>query len=335
VTGIDGARDVKVEQVSGMAEVEVKLDREAMARWALAVSDVNDLLESAFAGRAVTTFVDGERRFDVVVRFPEGAREDLPALARLLVPTPAGQRVELGQVARIALVEGPMQISRESGMRRVVVEANVRGRDLGGFVGDARAALAPLLQELPSGYFVELGGQFENQRRALRQLAIVVPIVLLLILLLLYSALGSARDAVIVLLNLPFALVGGVVAAVAFGMTLSVSAAVAFIVLLGVAVQNGVVLVAYFAQLRRRGMEVADAVTEGCRLRFKPLVMTALTSFIGHLPMVWATGSGADIQKPLAVIVMGGIVTSTLLTLVVLPVLYAAAEERFPLREVS
>jgi cobalt-zinc-cadmium resistance protein CzcA len=335
VTGIDGARDVKVEQVSGMAEVEVKLDREAMARWALAVSDVNDLLESAFAGRAVTTFVDGERRFDVVVRFPEGAREDLPALARLLVPTPTGQRVELGQVARIAVVEGPMQISRESGMRRVVVEANVRGRDLGGFVGEARAALAPLLQEPPSGYFVELGGQFENQRRAMRQLAVVVPIVLLLILLLLYSALGSARDAVIVLLNLPFALVGGVVAAVAFGMTLSVSAAVAFIVLLGVAVQNGVVLVAYFAQLRRRGMEVADAVTEGCRLRFKPLVMTALTSFIGHLPMVWATGSGADIQKPLAVIVMGGIVTSTLLTLVVLPVLYAAAEKRFPRRAVS
>jgi len=335
VTGIDGARDVKVEQISGMAEVEVKLDREAMARWGLAVSDVNDLLESAFAGRAVTTFVDGERRFDVVVRFPEQAREDLPALARLLVPTASGQRVELGQVARIALVEGPMQISRENGMRRVVVEANVRGRDLGGFVGEVGAALAPLLQELPPGYYFELGGQFENQRRAMRQLAIVVPIVLLLILFLLYSALGSARDAVLVLANLPFALVGGVVAAVTFKMTLSVSAAVAFIVLLGIAVQNGVVLVAFFAQLRQRGLAVADAVSEGCRLRFKPLLMTALTSFIGHLPMVWATGSGADIQKPLAVIVMGGIVTSTLLTLLVLPVLYAAAEERFPRARVS
>jgi cobalt-zinc-cadmium resistance protein CzcA len=213
-------------------------------------------------------------------------------------------------------------------MRRVVVEANVRGRDLGGFVADVQSALAPLWKELPTGYFVELGGQFENQQRAMRQLAIVVPMVLLLILFLLYSALGSARNAALVLLNLPFALVGGVVAAVAFRMTLSVSAAVAFIVLLGIAVQNGVVLVAFFKQLRERGVEVKTAVAEGCRLRFKPLMMTALVSFIGHLPMVYATGSGADIQKPLAVIVMGGIVTSTLLTLLVLPVLYHTLETR-------
>jgi cobalt-zinc-cadmium resistance protein CzcA len=236
--------------------------------------------------------------------------------------------VPLGQIASVKLVEGPMQISRENGMRRVVVEANVRGRDLGGFVGDVQGSLASLWKELPAGYFVELGGQFENQQRAMRQLAIVVPIVLLLILFLLYSALGSARNAIIVLLNLPFALVGGVVAAVAFRMTLSVSAAVAFIVLLGIAVQNGVVLVAFFGQLRERGVEVGAAVAEGCRLRFKPLLMTALTAFIGMLPMVYASGSGADIQRPLAVIVMGGIVTSTLLTLLVLPVLYHTLEKR-------
>jgi cobalt-zinc-cadmium resistance protein CzcA len=328
MSGIEGARDVKVEQVSGMAEVEVRLDREAMARYALNVGDVNDLLEAAFAGRTVSTFVEGERRFAVVVRFPEGARRDIPAVEQLLVPTPAGQRVPLGQIASVRLVEGPMQISRENGMRRVVVEANVRGRDLGGFVADVQDALAPLWRELPTGYFVELGGQFENQQRAMRQLAIVVPMVLLLILFLLYSALGSARNAALVLLNLPFALVGGVVAAVAFRMTLSVSAAVAFIVLLGIAVQNGVVLVAFFTQLRERGVEVKAAVAEGCRLRFKPLMMTALVSFIGHLPMVYATGSGADIQKPLAVIVMGGIITSTLLTLLVLPVLYHTLESR-------
>jgi cobalt-zinc-cadmium resistance protein CzcA len=329
MSGVDGARDVKVEQVSGMAEVEVRLDREAMARYAVNVGDVNDLLEAAFAGRTVSTFVEGERRFAVVVRFPEGARRDIPAVEQLLVPTPAGQRVPLGQLASVKLVEGPMQISRENGMRRVVVEANVRGRDLGGFVADVQDALAPLWKELPTGYFVELGGQFENQQRALRQLAIVVPMALLLILFLLYSALGSARNAALVLLNLPFALVGGVVAAVAFRMTLSVSAAVAFIVLLGIAVQNGVVLVAFFTQLRERGVEVKAAVAEGCRLRFKPLMMTALVSFIGHLPMVYANGSGADIQKPLAVIVMGGIVTSTLLTLLVLPVLYHTLEKRF------
>ncbi len=326
--GIQGARDVKVEQVSGMTEVEVRLDREAMARYKLNVGEVNDLLEAAFAGRTVSTFVEGERRFEVIVRFPDGARKDIPAIEQLLVPTPAGPRVPLAQIASVTLVEGPMQISRENGMRRVVVEANVRGRDLGGFVGEAQTSLASLWKQLPEGYFVELGGQFENQQRAMRQLAIVVPIVLLLILFLLYSALGSARNALVVLLNLPFALVGGVVAAVAFRITLSVSAAVAFIVLLGIAVQNGVVLVAFFTQLRQRGVEVGEAVVEGCRLRFKPLLMTALTAFIGMLPMVYASGSGADIQRPLAVIVMGGIVTSSLLTLLVLPVLYNTLEKR-------
>ena len=328
MSGIEGSRDVKVEQVSGMEEVEVRLDREAMARYQLNVGDVNELLEAAFAGRTVSSFVERERRFAVLVRFPEEARRDVPAIEQLLVPSPAGPRVPLGQIAEVKLVEGPMQISRENGMRRVVVEANVRGRDLGGFVEEVQGRLAPFWKELPTGYFVELGGQFENQQRAMRQLAIVVPMVLLLILFLLYSALGSARNAALVLLNLPFALVGGVVAAVAFRMTLSVSAAVAFIVLLGIAVQNGVVLVAFFTQLRERGREARVAVAEGCRLRFKPLVMTALTSFIGHLPMAWATGSGADIQRPLAVVVMGGIVTSTLLTLLVLPVLYLALEAR-------
>lgn len=335
VAGIDGARDVKVEQVAGMAEVEVRLDREAMARFALNVGDVSELLEAAFAGRTVSTFLEEERRFDVLVRFPDDARRDIQAIAELLVPTAGGLRIPLAQLASVRIVEGPMQISRENGTRRVVVEANVRGRDLGGFAADVQRAVTPLWSELPPGYFVEYGGQFENQQRALRQLAVVVPIVLLLIVFLLYSALGSARNAAIVLLNLPFALVGGIVAAVAFRMTLSVSAAVAFIVLLGIAVQNGVVLVAFFTQLRERGVEAGAAVAEGCRLRFKPLVMTALTSFIGHLPMVYAAGSGADIQKPLAVIVMGGIITSTLLTLLVLPALYHALESREGVRRRS
>jgi cobalt-zinc-cadmium resistance protein CzcA len=210
------------------------------------------------------------------------------------------------------------------------VEANVRGRDLGGFVEDARERLAPIVKELPTGYFVELGGQFENQQRAMGQLAVVVPIALLLVLLLLYLALGTVGDALIVLLNLPFALVGGLVAVVAFRMPLSVSAAVAFIVLLGIAVQNGVVLVAFFGQLRKEGKTVSEAVREGSALRFRPLLMTALTSFIGHLPMLYATGSGADIQRPLAVVVMGGLVTSTALTLLVLPAIYAWKETGRP-----
>jgi cobalt-zinc-cadmium resistance protein CzcA len=242
----------------------------------------------------------------------------------LLVAAPGGERVPLSQLAKIQLVEAPAQISRENGIRRVVVEANVRGRDLGGFVADVKERLAPFEEALPPGAFLELGGQFENQQRAMRTLAVVVPVALASILLLLYLALGSVGDSLLVLLNLPFALVGGVVAVVVFRMPLSVSAAVAFIVLLGIAVQNGVVLVAFLRQLRDRGRTVAEAVQEGCDLRFRPLLMTALTSFIGHLPMLYAQGSGADIQKPLAVVVMGGLVTSTALTLLVLPAIYVA-----------
>lgn len=326
IGAVKGARDVKVEQVSGMAEVQVVLDTRALARYGLRTGAVNELLEAAYAGKTVGRFVEGDRRFDIAVRFPAEARSDVSVLSSLLIPTPDGARVPLGQVASIRVEEGPMQISRERGIRRVVVESNIRGRDLGGFVKEVQRRIEPAVRALPTGYFVEYGGQFENQQRAMRQLAVVVPIVLLLILFLLYSALGSARNALLVILNLPFALVGGVVAATLFRMTLSVSAAVAFIVLLGIAVQNGVVLVAFFNQLREQGRSLSDTVTEGCRLRFKPLFMTALVSFIGHLPMVYATGSGADIQRPLAVIVMGGIVTSSLLTLLVVPVLYHAME---------
>ncbi len=325
---VHGAQDVKVEQISGMTQATIALDRAAMARHAINAADVNDLLETGVAGRVVSTFVEGEQRFPIAVRLSEDARNDLPALENLLIPAPGGERIPLGQMAAIHLGDGPAQISRENGMRRVVVETNVRGRDLGGFVAEAQERLRDLEASLPPGYFVRYGGQFENQQRAMRQLAIVVPMVLLLIAFLLYSALGSARNSLLVILNLPFALVGGLIAAVAFGMHLSVSAAVAFIVLLGIAVQNGVVLLAFFRQLKERGRDARDTVIEGCRLRFKPLFMTALTSFIGHLPMLYATGSGADIQKPLAVVVMGGLVTSTLLTLIVLPVLYYAIESR-------
>ncbi|MEW5701999.1 MAG: CusA/CzcA family heavy metal efflux RND transporter [Candidatus Zixiibacteriota bacterium] len=328
VQGVDGAQDVKVEQVSGMNQLDAIIDREAAARYGINVTAINDAIETAIAGREATTLIEGQRRFAVLVRYPEGARNDIPQIERLLIPAPGGERVPLGQIARLQLVEAPAQISRENGMRRVVVETNVRGRDLGGFVEDVQAKIAPLARELPSGYFVEYGGQFENQQRAMRQLTIVVPIALLLIMVFLYMALGSISSSLLVLLNLPFALVGGIVAVVIFGMPLSVSAAVAFIVLLGIAVQNGVVLVAFFKQLRDRGESVAVTVMKGCDLRFRPLLMTALASFIGHLPMLYATGSGSDIQKPLAVVVMGGLITSTILTLIVLPVIYGWFEGR-------
>ena len=327
--GVAGAKDVKVEQVSGMSQLDVVIDREAVARHGIRIADVNAVIETAVAGKMATTLIEEQRRFAVVVRFPESARGDLPELERLLVTAPGGERVPLAQIATLKVVEAPAQVSRENGMRRVVAEANVRGRDLGGFVAELQGKLAPLIRELPPGYYIEYGGQFENQQRAMRQLAIVVPVALFLILVLLYLALGSFWNALLVLLNLPFALIGGVVAAVAFRLPISVSAAVAFIVLLGVAVQNGVVLVAFFRQLRDQGVSVTETVIQGCDLRFRPLFMTALVSFIGHLPMLYATGSGADIQKPLAVVVMGGLITSTLLTLIVLPTVYALFARRW------
>jgi cobalt-zinc-cadmium resistance protein CzcA len=326
--GVPGAGDVKVEQVSGMPQYDLDIDREAAARYGIRVGDVNDTIETAIGGREASTLIEGQRRFAITVRFPEQSRNDIEEIGRLLVPGPEGERVPLAQLAKVNLVEAPAQVSRENGMRRVVIEANVRGRDLGGFVEDVRARISGIEKELPAGYYLRLGGQFENQERAMQRLAIVVPVALALVFLLLYLALGSLAYAALVLLNLPFALVGGVIAVVVFRMPLSVSAAVAFIVLLGIAVQNGVVLVAFFRQLRERGLSVAETVEQGCNLRFRPLLMTALTSFIGHLPMLYATGSGADIQKPLAVVVMGGLVTSTLLTLLVLPAIYALFAQR-------
>lgn len=330
LSGIEGSADVKVEQVTGMEQYELEIDRAAIARFGINIADIGDLMETAVAGKAATTLVEGEKRFEVVIRFPENRRQSLDDIERLFVTGKDGQRVPLGQLARVKRSEAPAQISRENGMRRVVVETNIRGRDLGGFVREVQAKLAGLSKQLPPGYFIEYGGQFENQERAMRQFAIVVPIALLMILLLLFMALGSLRYSLLVLLDLPFALVGGVVSVVLFKMPLSVSAAVAFIVLLGVAVQNGVVLVSFFRQLRAEGKSVADTVREGCNLRFRPLLMTALTAFIGQLPMLYATGSGADIQKPLAVVVMGGLVTSTLLTLLVLPAIFGwfAGKER-------
>lgn len=327
--GLAGARDVKVEQVSGMEQIEINYDRKALARYGINAGDVNEVIEIALAGREATKVVEGPLRTATVVRLAEKDRIDLEALEKLLIRGASGEPLQLGQVAHINLVEGPAQIGREKGMRRVAAEVNIRGRDLGSFVADAQKKLHRIEQELPTGYFLEYGGQFENQQRAMQRLTIVVPIALFLILCLLFMALGNIRDSLLVILNLPFALVGGIFAIWVWGMPLSVSAAVAFICLLGIAVQNGVVLIAFFRQLRDDGQTIDATIKEGCRLRFRPLLMTALTSFIGHLPMLYATGSGADIQKPLAVVVMGGLITSTILTLVVLPVLYGWLEQRF------
>ncbi len=325
---VEGSDDVKVEQIAGFAQVEVVVDRKAIARHKINVSDINEMIETAVGGKVATTVVDGQMRFAVLVRFPVEKRGDIPSIERILVPSPEGPRVPLGRLAEIREVEAPAQISRENGMRRVVVECNIRGRDMGSFVGEVREAIGPIVEGLPSGYFVEFGGQFENQQRAMQRLAIVVPVSILLIFLMLFSAFDSARSAVLVLLNLPFALVGGILAIFLANVNLSVSSVVGFIALFGIAVENGTVLVAFFNQLRDQGMDAVDAVKRGCELRFRPLLMTGLTTLLGLTPLLFAGGSGSEIQRPLAAVVLGGLVSSMLLTLIVLPVLYSIVESR-------
>ncbi len=325
---LEGAEDVKVEQVAGFAQVEVLVDRKAIARHKINVSDINTIIETAVGGRVATTVVDGQMRFAVLVRFPAEKRGDPSSIERILVPSPEGPHVPLGQLAAIREVEAPAQISRENGMRRVVVECNIRGRDMGSFVGEVKEAIRPIVEGLPSGHFVDFGGQFENQQRAMQRLAIVVPVSILLIFLMLFSAFDSMRSALLVLLNLPFALVGGILAIFLADINLSVSSVVGFIALFGIAVENGTVLVAFFNQLRDQGMDALEAVKRGCELRFRPLLMTALTTLLGLTPLLVASGSGSEIQRPLAAVVLGGLVSSMLLTLFVLPVLYSIVETK-------
>ncbi len=328
IGGIRGAEDVKVEQVAGFAQVEVVVDRKAIARHKINLADINEIIETAVGGKIASTVVEGQKRFAVLVRFAAANRSDIEALKRILVPSPEGANVPLGQLAAINQVEAPAQISRENGMRRVVVECNIRGRDMGSFVDEVEQQIQPVVAGLPSGYFIEYGGQFENQQRAMRRLAVVVPISILLIFLMLFSTFDSLRSALLVLVNLPFALVGGFLAMFLLRINLSVPAAIGFIALFGTAVENGTVLVTFFNQLRKQGLSTIDSVKRACDLRFKPLLMTALTTLLGLMPLVYATGSGSEIQRPLATVVLGGLVSSLLLTLIVLPVLYSLVESR-------
>lgn len=323
LAGIDGAEDVKIEQISGLSQIEVRMNRETMARHKINTADVNLLIETAIGGKVATTVFEGQKQFAVLVRYPEADRRDVAALERLLVPSPAGYEVPLGELAEIAEAEAPAQISREDSRRRILVECNVRGRDIGGFVDEARRKLAGIESSLPEGYRFVWGGQFENQQRAMARLMLVVPIALLLIFLMLYGSLNSLTSALLVGVNLPFAVVGGIIAIYLLGINLSVAATIGFIALLGVAVANGLVLVTFFDQLRARGRTVRDAVFEGCRLRVRPLAMTYIVMLLGLLPMLYATGSGSEIQKPLVAVIFGGLVSSLALTLIILPVLYA------------
>lgn len=318
---VDGAVDVNASQVAGLPAVRIVVDREAAGRYGINASEILDAV-SAIGGRPVGTVFEGQRRFSLQVRLTEAARANPEVLRELLVSAPGGERVPLGQVAQVLLEEGPAVVSRESAQRRMTIQLNVRGRDLAGFVAEAQERVRAEAN-LPPGYFVTWGGQFENLQAATSRLALAVLLALLLIFLLLYTTFGSARPALIIYLNIPMAAVGGVLALWLRGMPFSISAAVGFIALSGIAVLNGVVMVSYIRDLQREGLSLMDATEKGARLRLRAVLMTALTDGIGFLPMAISTTAGAEVQRPLATVVIGGLVTATMLTLFVLPAVYS------------
>ena len=327
IRGIPGASDVQMEQVSGEAQLEIRADREALARYGLNVAQVMKIVSSAVGGESVTEIIDGQKRFAVYLRVAERHRNSPEAIGNLLVSGGDGLRVPLSQVADIEIVHGPPTVSREAAQRRVVIQCNVRGRDMGGFVTDAREAVERRVA-FPPGYFVTWGGQFENQQRAQRTLMVVVPLCLGLIFLLLYLSFESVWNSLLIIMNVPFALIGGIFALALSGQYLSVPSSVGFIALFGVAVLNGVVMVSYFNQLAREGFTISETVKRGAMLRLRPVLMTATVASLGLIPLLLSSGVGSEVQRPLATVVVGGLVTSTLLTLLVLPAIYRWFAER-------
>ena len=321
ISTVPGAADVAVEQATGLPVLTVVPDREALARYGLTISRVQDLVSTALGGQVAGQLYEGDKRFDIVVRLDEEQRNKTDELLGLPVQFGDDSFVPLGELAHVELVNGYNQVNRENGKRRVVVTANVRGRDLGSFVRDVRAAIDQQV-EVPAGYWVDYGGTFKNLESAANRLSIVVPVTLLLIIGLLVMALNSFRDALIIFSGVPLALTGGIMALLLRGIPFSISAAVGFIALSGIAVLNGLVMVAFFRDLIAHGTQVREAIIEGALTRLRPVLMTALVASLGFVPMALNTGIGSEVQRPLATVVIGGIISSTLLTLVVLPALY-------------
>ena len=323
---IPGAQDLRVERVTGQQYLTIAIDRQAIARHGLNVSDLHDLIEIAIGGKEATQVFEGERRFAGVVRLPERFRNDLEAIRNLIVTAPNGAQLHLDSLARIEVLDGPSQISRELAKRRIVVGVNVKDRDLGSFVTELQQRVGQEV-DLPDGYYLEWGGQFQNMERALGHLAVIVPVTIGAIFFLLFLLFGSLKMASLIILVLPFASLGGVIALFLTGEYLSVPASVGFIALWGIAVLNGVVLVSYIRGLRQEGLAVTQAVVQGATQRFRPVMMTATVALLGLIPFLFATGPGSEVQRPLAIVVIGGLITSTLLTLVVLPTLYKWFDE--------
>ncbi len=321
VRQVQGAADVQVAQVSGTPQLLIRPDREQVARYGLNIEDVQSTLRAAVGGETAGQVFEGIRRFDIYVRYRKDARATPEAIAELLIPGPDGIRVPLSQVAEIQELVGPRQITRENNQRFITIQANVVGRDIGSFVAEAQQAIDQSV-DLPPGYLITWGGQFRLQQEANKRLAVVVPITLLGVALLLYSSFGSLKNTALILLNIPLALVGGVLALALSGQHLSVPASVGFIALFGIALENGMVLVTYLNQLRGDGLSLDEASIRGACLRLRPVLMTAVTTALGLIPLLLASGTGSEVQRPLATVVIGGLVTSTVLTLLVIPALY-------------
>jgi cobalt-zinc-cadmium resistance protein CzcA len=321
LAAVPGAVETRAETTTGLPQLQVKADRAAIARYGLNVEDVNDLVESIFAGKKAGEVFEGEQRFDLVLRLDEKASQTVESVRALMLTAPTGQRVPLTEVADVSLVEGAAQISRDDTRRRIVVSTNVRDRDVASFVEEAKQRIEKDVK-LPPGYFIKWGGGFENLERATNRLMLVVPIALFLIFILLFTTFNSVKQALLIYTGIPFAIVGGVLALALRGMPFSISAGVGFIALFGVAVLNGVVMVSYINKLREEGKSIADAVTDGAMTRLRPVLMTALVASLGFIPMALARSAGAEVQRPLATVVIGGLITSTLLTLLILPTLY-------------
>lgn len=323
---LQGAQDLRIERISGQQYLSIEIDRQAIARLGINVADVNDLLETAVGGKVATEIFEGERRFPGVVRLPERFRNNIEAISNILITSKSGAQARLADVAKIAVVDGPAQISRELGKRRIVVGVNVKDRDLGSFVAELQQKVEAQIK-LPDGYYLEWGGQFQNMERALGHLKIIIPITIAAIFFLLFLLFNSLRFATLIITVLPFASIGGIVGLFVSGEYLSVPASVGFIALWGIAVLNGVVLVSYIRGLREEGRSVREAVVEGAKLRFRPVMMTATVAMLGLIPFLFSTGPGSEVQRPLAIVVIGGLITSTLLTLVVLPTIYRWFDE--------
>ena len=318
---VRGAADVQTDQISGTPQLLIRVDREAVARWGLNVDQVQGVIRAAVGGETAGQVFEGVRRYDIVVRYPEADRNTPEAIASIVVPNPDGATIQLSQLTEMREIVGPRQITRESGQRFITIQCNVIDRDIGSFVAEAKDAISGSV-DLPPGYLVTWGGQFELQQQANRRLALVVPVTLLLIFILLYASFNSLKSSALILLNIPLALVGGIVALGISGQNLSVPASVGFIALFGIALENGMVLVTYLNQLVKQGVPVAEATIRAASGRLRAVLMTAVTTALGLLPLLLATGTGSEVQRPLATVVIGGLFTSTMLTLLVLPAIY-------------